>query len=101
MQKPSKHLFVCASFRFQGTPQGVCQKKGSGNLLAYLETELSDRGLDVAVTSTGCLKACDRGPVMVVYPENTWYGGVDSEEAVDEILDSLESGTPAMRFVLK
>jgi (2Fe-2S) ferredoxin len=102
MQKPEKHIFVCASFRLQGTPQGVCQKKGSANLLGFLENEISDRGLDgVSVTSTGCLKVCERGPVMVVYPENTWYGGVDSEEAVDAILDALESGKTADKLILK
>ncbi len=43
------------------------------------------------VSSTSCLKACDHGPVLIVYPEGTWYGKVD-EEIVDEILDALEEG---------
>ena len=91
MTKPEKHILVCASFRLGGIPQGVCQKKGSTNLLGYLEGELSDRGMDnVIVSSTGCLNVCDKGPIMVVYPENTWYGGVDSEVKVDLILDALE-----------
>jgi (2Fe-2S) ferredoxin len=51
------------------------------------------RGLpDVVVSSTGCLKACDTGPVMIVYPENLWYGKVESESPVDEIIDVLEEG---------
>jgi (2Fe-2S) ferredoxin len=29
---------------------------------------------------------------MVIYPENYWYGNVDSQEAVDAILDALEDG---------
>jgi (2Fe-2S) ferredoxin len=102
MTKPKRHILVCGSFRASGTPQGVCAKKGSQGLLAYLESELADRGLDdVSVTATGCLKACDRGPILVVYPENTWYGGVEGEEAVDAILDALESGSPAGSYVLK
>jgi (2Fe-2S) ferredoxin len=96
MTKPEKHMFVCASFRLGGNPQGVCAKKGAGDLLAYLETELGDRGMsDVAVTSTGCLKICDRGPVLVVYPDNTWYGGVEGESEIDMILDALEDGGTA------
>jgi len=64
-------------------------------LLPYLQTELADRGLaGVTVTATGCLNVCDRGPVLVVQPENLWYGGIDSESAIDEVLDSLESGSP-------
>jgi (2Fe-2S) ferredoxin len=70
--------------------------------LAYLEGELSDRGMtEVSVTATGCLKACDRGPILVVYPDNTWYGGVEGEEAIDAILDSLASGKPAEAYILK
>lgn len=96
MKKPEHHLLVCASFRAAGAPQGVCHKKGSLGLLPYLQSELGDRGLaGVTVTATGCLNVCDRGPVLVVQPDNLWYGGVDSEEAIDDILDALESGTPA------
>lgn len=102
MTKPEKHILVCGSFRASGAPQGVCAKKGSGGLLAYLEGELSDRGMtEVSVTATGCLKACDRGPILVVYPDNTWYGGVEGEEAIDAILDSLASGKPAEAYILK
>ncbi len=96
MKKPEHHIFVCGSFRANGTPQGVCNKKNSMGLLQYMEQELSDRGLTgVVVSSTGCLKACDAGPAMVVYPENWWYGGVEDEGAIDEIIDALETGIPA------
>jgi (2Fe-2S) ferredoxin len=101
MEKPKHHIFVCASFRASGEPQGVCHKKGSGSFLGYLENELLDRGLtDVVVSSSGCLKGCDHGPVMVIYPENLWYGGVESEEVIDEILDALETGQPVSRYLL-
>lgn len=101
MTKPDKHILVCASFRSSGAPQGVCHKKGSVGLLPYLEQELGDRGMDgISVTATGCLKACDRGPIMVVHPDNTWYAGVESEEAVDAILDALEAGTVAKEYEL-
>jgi len=100
MQKPERHIFVCASFRHSGEPQGVCHKKGAAGLLPYLENELADRGMsDVSVTSTGCLKVCEKGPVMVVYPENTWYGNVD-EGAVDEILDAMEDGGVADSYCI-
>ena len=67
MEKPEKQIFVCASFRVSGEAQGACKKKGANSLLGYLESELSDRGMDgVTVSATACLKACDRGPVMIV-----------------------------------
>lgn len=92
MDKPEYHIFVCASFRAGGEPKGACHKKGSTDLLPYIENEILDRGLNAQITSTGCMKACDHGPVMAVYPQGFWYGGIESEAAVDEILDALEDG---------
>jgi (2Fe-2S) ferredoxin len=101
MEKPARHIFVCGSFRASGEPQGICNKKGSVGLLNYLEGELTDRGMtDVFVSLTTCLKVCDRGPAMVIYPDNIWYGGVESEDAIDEILDALEDGELAEAYVM-
>ncbi len=100
MTKPAHHVFVCGSFRMNGAPQGVCNKMGSMQLMQYFEEEIGDRGLDAVVSSTGCLKLCDRGPAVIVYPDNWWFGHIDSEEAVDAILDSIESGTPDSKYLL-
>lgn len=62
-------------------------------LVNYLEGELIDRGMiDVFVSLTSCLKVCDRGLAMVIYSDNIWYGGVGSEDYIDEIFDVLEDG---------
>jgi len=101
MEKPKHHIFVCASFRASGEQKGKCSKKGSANFLPYIENEILDRGMsDVMLSSTSCFKACDYGPVMIVYPENYWYGNVESEEVIDEILDALEKGKPAEEHLL-
>jgi (2Fe-2S) ferredoxin len=101
MKKPKHHIFVCASFRAGGDSQGVCNKKGGLQFVQYLENELSDRGMhDVVVSTTGCLKLCDRGPVIVIYPENWWYGNVEGNSALDEILDALESGNVTDKYLI-
>ncbi len=101
MKKPKHHIFVCASFRVKGDPQGICHKKNSTGLLQYLEQELSDRGLtEVVVSSTGCLKVCETGPSMVIYPENWWYGKIEGESDIDEIIDALEDGKPAGTYMI-
>ena len=101
MNKPQKHIFLCGSFRVSGEPQGVCHKKGSMNMVQYIESELMDRGMtDTVISVTGCLKACDRGPVMVIYPHNYWYGGIENEAVVDEILDALEQDKEAEEYIL-
>lgn len=101
MEKPKHHIFVCCSFRVGGEPKGKCIKQESTELLGYLEAELPDRGMgDVLVSSAGCMKLCDHSPVMIVYPEGWWYGGVNTEEDMDEILDALEEGRPATNYLL-
>lgn len=99
MPKPQYHIMVCNSFRLQGEPQGVCNKKGAVELLQYLEEEVINRGIDAQVSSTGCLKVCDRGPAMVIYPAGWWYGKV-TEDMLDEILDALEEGNPAEDYLI-
>jgi len=75
-------------------------KKNSLDFIPYIEEEIADRGLDAMVSSTGCLKYCEEGPVMVIYPQGYWYGGVTGEAIVDEILDALEEGKPAEEYLL-
>jgi (2Fe-2S) ferredoxin len=100
MEKPKHHVFVCGSFRVAGDPKGICHRKDSGSLVQYLETEVSDRGLDdVTVSSAGCLNLCEHGPVIVVYPEGHWYGKMD-EERIDQMLDALAEGQPAEALLL-
>ena len=94
MPKPEYHILVCNSFRTSGEPQGVCNRKEAASLPQYIENEIVDRGLDAAVSTTSCFKVCEKGPVLVVYPQGWWYGEVD-EQRVDEILDALENNEPA------
>lgn len=100
MQKPEHHILVCCSFRTSGAPQGACNKKDAPQLLGYLENEIADRGLAIQVSSTGCLKVCNRGPALIVYPEGHWYGGITGTGDLDVILDAIEAGEPAQKFLL-
>ena len=93
IEKPEYHFFICNSYRVSGEPQGVCNRKGAAGLLPYLETEILDRGLNAQVTSCGCLKVCEKGPIMILYPQGAWFVEVD-EAKVDAILDAIEAGAP-------
>jgi (2Fe-2S) ferredoxin len=99
MAIPKRQILLCQSFRAAGDKKGLCHKQSEG-LLQYIEEEVLDRGLDCLITATSCLKQCEKGPVMVVQPENWWFGGVNSEEAVDAILDGLEEGKPAAKHLI-
>ena len=68
-----------------------CTAAGASEVGAWLRKRLKDAGLDrgpghVLAAHTGCLYPCNLGPVMVVYPEGTWYCGLD-EDAVSRIVD--------------
>ncbi|MBN1952921.1 MAG: (2Fe-2S) ferredoxin domain-containing protein, partial [Bacteroidales bacterium] len=73
---------------------------GAAQFIQYINDECMDRGIDAAVSSTACLNVCAQGPAMVIHPLNFWYGGIDSEEKIDEILDALENGEAAEDYLI-
>lgn len=97
MQKPKHHIFICASTRLNGKVQGVCEKKKSHNLIQLFTEGILDQELDgdIMVTATGC----NKGPVIMIYPEQIWYCEV-SEDDVDEIIDTLISGGVVDRLLI-
>lgn len=99
MALPERLILVCQSFRSGGDPKGLCHKQTNG-LLQYIEEGILDRGLDCQVTGTGCLKLCESGPILVVQPDNWWFKGVNSEAAIDAILDGVEAGEPAADYLI-
>ncbi|MDF1550366.1 MAG: (2Fe-2S) ferredoxin domain-containing protein [Bacteroidales bacterium] len=100
MKKPDFLILFCNSYRVAGDAQGACNKKGASDLLQYTAEECADRGLDATVTTTACLNVCQQGPVMVIQPNNLWYGGVKGEEEIDEILEALEEGGIAEKYII-
>ena len=100
MAIPEKQILVCQSFRLKGDPKGICHKQTDG-FLQYIEEEILDRGLDVQVIATGCLKQCENGPILVVQPDNWSYRGVNSTAILDTILDAIEDGEPARDHLIE
>jgi len=100
MALPERQILLCQSFRSKGDPKGICHKQTDG-FLQYIEEEILDRGLDMQIVATGCLKQCEAGPIMVIQPDNLWYKGVDSEGAIDAVLDGLEDGEPAADYLIR
>ena len=99
MDKPKYHIFVCSSARLNGPVQGVCEKKDSHEILQAIVEEVNDRDLDseVMVSYTGCVGLCSMGPVVMIYPQQTWYGKVTPDD-VEEIMDALEEGETVGRL---
>jgi (2Fe-2S) ferredoxin/SAM-dependent methyltransferase len=92
------HIFVCTQEKLEGVTS--CPGNGSWRVLQALERELAAQGLDheVQVTTCGCLGLCDEGPMLIIYPQGTWYQKV-KEEDVPEIVNShLRSGKAVARL---
>ena len=82
------HVFFCINRRDDGT--ACCAARGSKEVRDYAKDRLKALGMHgkgkVRVNNAGCLDRCEEGPVIVVYPEGTWYTYVDKHD-VDEIIE--------------
>ncbi len=99
MKKPDFMILVCNSYRVAGDAQGACNKKNATALLQYITEGCSDRDLDAVVTTTACLNVCTKGPVMVIQPNNYWYGEI-TEDKIDEILDALAENNAIDKYII-
>lgn len=101
MEKPKYHIFVCSSARMNGEIKGVCAQKESIAILQALNEGIEERDLtdQVMITTTGCLGLCSMGPIVMIYPEQTWYGKVSMDD-VEDILDAIENETTVERLCI-
>ncbi len=92
------HAFVCTQEKPEGVP--CCAAAGSFRVLDALHRELGAAGLadDVQVSSCGCLGLCDSGPVMIVYPEGTWYTKLGPGEVTEIVASHFEAGNKVARL---
>ena len=63
-----------------------CVAYGSYKLTDAFRDEVARLGLDVEVRATGCHGFCERGPLVVVYPQKIFYQRVKPKD-VPEILE--------------
>ncbi len=80
--------------RTNGTQKGFCYSKGSVNLIDRFMEEIEDRDLSskVMITNTGCFGICDKGPIVVIYPEGVWYGNITEDDVARIVEEHLEGG---------
>jgi (2Fe-2S) ferredoxin len=74
-----------------------CASRGSPAMLEQLKQDLAAAGSGVEVKSYLCFGACQDGPNMVLYPEGTWYMGVQPGD-VPEIEQHILGGEPVTRL---
>jgi len=99
----AKHVFICTNRRPDGSPKGSCAEKGSEEVQLAFKKELDARGLKSAIrpNKSGCLDACERGCVVVVYPEGVWYGGVKVDDVKEIVEQHLVNNQPVQRLLME
>ncbi|MFQ5877909.1 MAG: ferredoxin [Acidobacteriota bacterium] len=76
MGQYTRHIFVCTQGEY-------CPMDGSIEVHRILKEGVASGGLKgtVRVNRAGCFSQCGHGPMVVVYPEDVWYGSVSAEGA--------------------
>ncbi len=89
------HVLVCG-----GTG---CTSSGSVKIIEALQTEIKKNGLkeEVSVVQTGCHGLCALGPIVIIYPEATFYAMVKEEDIPEIVSEHLLKGRIVTRLLYK
>ncbi len=80
---PEKHVAVCTN--------QTCAADGAPEVLERLRQHARDsEACDARITRTSCLGRCGEGPMVAVYPDGVWYGGVDPENTEEVVSSHLD-----------
>ena len=78
-----------------------CTSSGSAQIIERFEQQIQEKGLDreVKVIRTGCFGLCEAGPVVIIYPEGTFYSRVKVEDVDEIVSEHLLKGRPVQHLV--
>ena len=87
------HVLIC-----KGTG---CTASGAGAVFDAMKKELERRGLDkeVMLVETGCHGMCEMGPIVVVYPEGSFYCRVTADDVPEIVEEHLYKGRIVQRLL--
>ncbi len=95
MSESKMHILVCG-----GTG---CRASQAEQIKINLEEELKGIKLndEVKVVATGCFGFCEKGPVLKVLPDNTFYTEVKPSDVKEIISEHIVKGRPLQRLLYK
>ena len=87
------HVLICG-----GTG---CTSSGSQELISLFEQQLKEKNLDkeIKVVRTGCFGLCAAGPVVIVYPDGTFYSRVKPENVEEIVNEHLIKGRQVQHLI--
>jgi (2Fe-2S) ferredoxin len=94
MEVFEKHVFICTSGK-------VCPNEGANEVCDAMRKEIHDRGLKkkIRINKSGCFDQCGNGPMIVVYPESTWYAKVQPSDCKEIVEEHLIGGKRVERLL--
>ncbi|MEG2454495.1 MAG: (2Fe-2S) ferredoxin domain-containing protein, partial [Clostridia bacterium] len=89
------HILVCG-----GTG---CHSNHSSEIFDKFESEIKAQGLssEAQVVKTGCFGLCAVGPVVIIYPEGTFYSEIKPDDVSEIVAEHLIKGRIVERLVYK
>ncbi|MBQ8905375.1 MAG: NADH-quinone oxidoreductase subunit NuoF [Ruminococcus sp.] len=80
-----------------------CTSSGSDKIAIKLEEELKKNRLEseVNIVRTGCFGLCEKGPIMIVYPEGTFYSHITADDIPEIVSEHLLKGRVVERLVFQ
>lgn len=97
------HVFFCCNQREAGEP--CCGRFNAQKMRDYAKQRVKALGLNgeggVRINSAGCLGRCDKGPVVVVYPQGIWYTWIDEQDIDDIVEQHLRQGQVVERLLIR
>jgi len=94
-----RHVFLCIG-------DACCSADVGAKSWDVLKDELKRRNLSLATgtaacyrTKVQCLRVCASGPILVVYPEGTWYHGMTAERIPEFVESHLINGQPIENWI--
>lgn len=94
LEGATRHLLLC-------TGPNCCAEKDGLATWEKLKAILKGQQVPALRSKVACLRICNGGPWLVVYPEGIWYGGVTPERCERIVTEHLIKGQPIQEWIAR
>jgi len=88
-----RHLFLCLG-------PDCCDSRDGERVWEFIKQRVRETGLRAMRTKAACLRICNGGPWLVVYPDGIWYGQMDEARFERILQEHLLAGEPVSEWIV-